>query len=112
MKRFLVILAVFCFVTNFAIVGCAPKKAETSLEAINTSKTMQTAEKKTNYLLSQAQAFLDSGKLRDAINTSQYVIRDLDKNSSEAQRILRKSQDAMAVQLQKAAREAREAAKK
>ncbi len=112
MRRFLVIVIMLCLAAGFTVIGCGPKKAATSLEAINISKTLAPVDKKTKYLLSQAWGFLNSGKLRDAINTSQYVIRNLDKNSSEAQRILRKSQDAMAVQLQKAAREARGAARK
>ncbi|MEA3488890.1 MAG: hypothetical protein U9R44_00905 [Candidatus Omnitrophota bacterium] len=98
MKRFLVVLLVLCLFAGSALVGCGPKKAATSQEAIKTAQAMDTKEKKTEYLMDQAEIFLKARNFQETINLAQYVLWNLDSGSSRAKDLLRTAKDAMAVQ--------------
>ena len=100
MKRFLTMCIVVCLVAGVALVGCGPKKAETSQEAIKNAQTMKDAPQKEKYLMQQAELFLKQKNFQEAINLSQYVLWNVDANSQDAKTMLRKSQDAMAVEIQ------------
>ncbi|MFC1479842.1 tetratricopeptide repeat protein [Candidatus Omnitrophota bacterium] len=106
MKRFLVCVIVIGLAAGLTLNGCGPKKVGTSQEAIKVSQTMGSAEKKTNYLMAQAQAFFKSKDFQEAINLSQYVLWNLDSDSTEAKKMIRTAQDAMAVQAQMAKQKA------
>lgn len=103
MKRFLVIITVLCLVSAVALVGCGPKKVETSQEAIKTAQAMQTTEKQEKYLMAQAQLFFKEKNFQETINLTQYVLWNLDPASQEAKNLIRTSKDAMLVQAQMAA---------
>jgi len=105
MKRFLVSSVILCMAVSVALAGCGPKRAETSQEAIRNTETMKTPEQKTDYLLKQANLFLKEKDFKEVIDISQYVLWKIDGNSEEAKKIMRKAQDAMAVEAQKAAEE-------
>ena len=49
---------------------------------------MKTVEEQVNYLVSQANAFINSQEFDQAIKTSQYILRNLDKSSEEAKGII------------------------
>ena len=98
----------FSLVLGLALYGCggAPK-AESSRQAIDVAKTMQDAQEKVNYLIGQAKAFYNSKEFQDAVNTAQYVIQHLDKESSAAKNLLDKAKKALAEQAQSAVDDAR-----
>jgi len=99
-KRILVVVMVFCLAASVALVGCGPKKAETSQEAIKNAQQMKTAPQKEKYLMQQAELFLKQKNFQEAINLSQYVLWNVDSASGEAKKMLRTAQDAMAVEVQ------------
>lgn len=85
------------------IAGCAqqPKTANSS-EAIKASQQLESAEKKVQYLVSEAKGFLSQENYQEAINTAQYILNEVDKNSQAAMDIIEKAK----AQLTKAAGEA------
>lgn len=87
MRRAIVYVMIGLCILSFAAVGCA-KKAASSQEAIQTSEVMKTAQEKTDYLTGQAKAFYNSKDYQDAVQTAQYVLSNLDKNSQAAQNII------------------------
>lgn len=71
------------------LTGCGQSQAASSEEAIQQSKSMQaTAEEKTAYLIAQAKAMYKSKQFQDTVDVAQYVLRYLDKDSQEAQKLL------------------------
>jgi len=76
--------------------GCAQEKATSSKEAIDTAKSMETAEQKADYLIKQAKAFYDSKEFQQAVDIAQYVLRYVDKDSQEAKNLLEKAKEALA----------------
>jgi len=74
---------------------------------IEEAKTMETAEQQAKYLISQANAFINSDEFDQAINTAQYIISNLDKNSQEAKSIIETAK----AEMKKAAQQAVEDAK-
>ena len=79
------------------LAGCSqPPKAANSEQAIQQASNMPTNEGRINYLISEANAFIDSKKFDEAINIAQYVLAYLDKQSQEAQSILEKAKTELA----------------
>jgi len=76
------------------------KEPSTAKEAVDISETLDTVEKKTQYLLDQADAFMNRKDFQESIKLSKYILLRLDDGSKEASSLLRKAQSAMAVQLQ------------
>ena len=91
MRKVGFLILVFCLGSSLVLVGCGAKKAASSNEAIELSKTMQTVEQKANYLLGQAKTFYNSKDFQQAVNVAQYVLSYVDKNSTEAQSLLEKA---------------------
>lgn len=100
-KRFLPLL-VLSLVLSIGLVGCGPKKAESSKDAITVAKAMETAEEKADYLVSQAKAFYNSKEFQQAIDTAQYILRYVDKDSQEAKNLIEKAKDALRQKAQEA----------
>ena len=94
MKKILVLLLIAGLSFGIALTGCG-QKAESSGEAINTAKTMETVQEKTQYLIGQAKAFYSSKEFQDAVDVAQYVLRYLDKDSQEAKNLLAKAKEAL-----------------
>ncbi len=92
MVKFLTILVLFC---SLAVAGCGSKKAASSSEAINVSKTMETVQEKVNYLVEQAKAFYDSKDFQQTVKVAQYILQSLDKDSQQAKTLLEKAKTAI-----------------
>lgn len=102
MKELLISAVVICFACGmFLGTGCT-KKAATASEAIQNSQTLKTVEEKADYLMKQAEAFYNSKEFQQAIQTAQYVLSNLDKNSQPAKDLIEKAK----AQLQAAAQKA------
>ena len=107
MKVLAAIIISLFLVTALTLTGCGPQKAETSRDAINTAKTMETKQEQVEYLVSQAQAFINSDQFQGAIDIAQYVLQYLDRDSAQARSLLDQAKSALAAQAQKAAEEAK-----
>lgn len=90
MKNHIGILFICFFAACVGLTGCA-KKAASSPEAISNAQTMQTTQQKTDYLVGQANAFVNSKEYQSAIDVAQYILSNLDKESREAKAILEKA---------------------
>ena len=101
MRRSLVFGLIVCLALGLALIGCGTKKAASSQQAIEVSKTLQTAQAKVDYLLQQAQAFYNSKNFQESVNVAQYVLNYLDRNSQEAKNLLEKAKSELAALAQK-----------
>ena len=81
---------------SLLLAGCAQEKAASSKEAIEVAKEMETTEQKVDSLLKQANAFYNSKEFQEAVNTAQYILRYLDKDSQQAKDLLQKAKEALA----------------
>jgi hypothetical protein len=89
-KAGILVLCLFCFL-SFSFLGCGQKGAVSGREAIDISKTLETAEEKVDYLVGQAKAFYNSERFQEAIDVAQYILSALDKDSQEAKDLLEKA---------------------
>jgi hypothetical protein len=80
------------------LAGCV-KKADDSAQAIAQSKELKTAEEQADYLIGQANAFLNSKEFDEAMKTARYVLSNLDQESEKAKAIIEMAK----VEMQKAA---------
>lgn len=73
--------------------GCAAPKpqAATADQAIEQSKSVGDVQAQAKYLISEANAFVNSQKFDEAIEAAKYVLANLDANSQEAKSILEKA---------------------
>jgi outer membrane murein-binding lipoprotein Lpp len=99
MKKAYMIFVV-CIMLSFVVAGCGAQKAETSRAAIDETKTMQTVQEKTDYLVSQAKAFYNSKDFQGAVDIAQHVLRYLDKDSQAAKDLLEKAKEQLTAQAQ------------
>lgn len=96
MRKILLLLFVLGLFSGLVFSGCAQQqKAESSKEAIEIAKTMETVEQKADYLINQARAFYNSKEFQEAVNAAQYVLRYLDKDSQAAKDLLGKAKEAL-----------------
>ncbi len=84
------ILAVSLIIGVVAL-GCG-QRTQSSSEAIELSKAKATVEEQANYLVRQANSFINSDNFDEAIKTAKYILSNLDSNSTEAQGIIEKAQ--------------------
>ena len=96
MKRYLFLSAIVCMVFGIALIGCGQEKAASSNEAIDVAKAMETAKEKADYLIGQAKAFYNSKEFQQAVDVAQYVLRYVDKDSSQAKDLLEKAKNSLA----------------
>jgi len=108
MKKVFIFMIVSSLALGLTLNGCGASKAESSKDAIETAKAMETVQQKTDYLVSQAKAFYNSKEFQDAVDTAQYVLRYLDRDSQAAKDLLQKAKDELLAQ----AKTATEGAKK
>jgi len=91
MKK-LILAVTIAGVACLSVAGCAQQpKAANSQEAIEQAKALETAEAQAKYLISQANAFVNSKDFDQAIQTAKYVLANLDSESKEAQSIIEKA---------------------
>jgi len=77
------------------VVGCSqPQKpqAANSSEAIQQSQAMATTQEKVQYLVKEANAFINSQNFDQAVQTAKYILSNLDQNSADAKSILERAQ--------------------
>jgi len=82
----------------FVFTGCGMKKVETSQQAIELAEKMPNDIKKADYLLVEARIFMKNRNFQAAIDVSQYVIHNLKNKSAEANDIIQKAYNAIAVE--------------
>jgi hypothetical protein len=98
---------VVVILTSFMSVGCQ-QKASNAQSAIDQSKTKGTVEAQVDYLVGQANSFINSKNFDEAIATAQYILSNLDKSSNKAQGIIEQAK----AELQKLAQQEVEDLKK
>lgn len=99
MKGVIGLFMAVLFVLGSFVSGCSQaSKSANSQEAIQVSKNYKTVEEQVNYLVTQANQFINSQKFDEAVNTAKYILSDLDKNSAAAQGILEKAKNELAKQ--------------
>lgn len=105
--KYLVRLIFVCSIAlGIGLFGCA-KKAASSQEAIQKSQSMPTTPQKVDYLTQQANAFINSKEYQQAVDTAQYVLANLDKNSQAAKAALEKAKADLTAAAQKATSDAK-----
>ena len=101
MKNFFSLLTICVICTAFMFSGCGGQKADTSQEAISIAKAMETTKGKTDYLISQANAFIKADDFRGAIDIANFILRYLDSNSGEAKFLLDRAKSDLVAQYKK-----------
>lgn len=79
------------FIVSLAAFGCG-QQVQSSQEAIELSKTKGIVEVQVQYLVKQANSFINSDNFEDGISTAKYILSKLDSNSTEAKSIIEKAQ--------------------
>jgi|WetSurMetagenome_2_1015567.scaffolds.fasta_scaffold185368_1 hypothetical protein len=102
MKNILLLGMIFCLSCGLVLGAGCTKKSVSANEAIQTSQTLKSVEEKAGYLMKQAEAFYNSKEFQQAIQTAQYVLSNVDKNSQSAKDLIEKAK----VQLKEAAQKA------
>jgi len=102
--------AVGCIVTLVAGIwaysGCSSKPLGSVNEAIQNSQTLKTVQEKADYLVKQAQIFYNSKDFQKAIDTAQYVLNNIDRESDPAKALIEKAKAQLQAAAQKAATDA------
>ena len=112
MKNMFSIIAVCTLVLGLVFAGCGEKKAASSNEAIEASKSMETVQQKVDYLVGQAEVFYNSKEFQGTVDIAQYILRYLDKDSQEATSLLERAKQALVAKAQEAVGTAAEDVKK
>jgi len=108
MRKRTIFLGVLCLVFVFGFIGCAPKPTTAnSKEAIAQAKGLETVEDQAQYLIGEAKAFISSKKFQESVNIAQYVLSNLDKNSTDAKSLLEKAKAGLKVEVEKRVEEAK-----
>jgi hypothetical protein len=87
-------IVVFCLIMGLITFGCA-QRAKDSREAIELSKAKTSVEAQAQYLVQQANSFINSDQFDEAIKTAKYILSELDSNSQAAENIIEKAQAEM-----------------
>lgn len=101
MKKILFFIVALGLVFNFLPVVCAEDAidadiVETSMQVIEAAKSLETTQQKIDYLVEKAQGFFDSEMFQEVVDTAQYILTYLDKDSLAAGDLLTKATDALA----------------
>ncbi len=93
MKKTHLYFAVLCLSAAFVAVGCAQKpESADSKQAISNAQKLQDVKAQADYLIKEANAFLNSQQFDQAVNTAKYVLANLDKESQQAKSIIEQAQ--------------------
>jgi DNA repair ATPase RecN len=98
---FFSIMVIYLSLGMLLSTGCTKKSASVN-EAIQNSESLKTVEEKVSYLVKQAEVFYNSKEFQQAIQTAQYILSNLDKNSQSAKDLIEKAK----AQIQAAAEKA------
>lgn len=102
MNKGIIGLAVVVLCLSIALVGCGAPKEASSQAAIEKSKAMATVQQKTDYLVGQARAFVNSKDFEQAISIAQYTLSNVDSNSQAARGILDQARAELTAKAKKA----------
>jgi len=92
LKKNVTSLVAMALALTLSLMGCAQQpKSANSNDAVQQSKQLKSTEEQVKFLISEANAFINSEKIDEAVKTSQYILSKLDSNSSEAKSILEKA---------------------
>lgn len=78
-------------IVSLMVFGCG-QRAQNSQEAIELSKAKATVEAQAQFLVQQANSFINSDNFDEAIKTAKYILSELDSNSTAAKGIIEKAQ--------------------
>ena len=81
------------------LAGCG-KQAASSSEAIQHAKTLKTPEQQADYLVGQAQRFVNSEDYQEAVKTAKYVLSSIDASSQPAKDLLKQAKLKLAADTQ------------
>jgi len=93
MKR--TISALVVLLAAGVMLAACTKKAASSAEAIRATESMQTVGQKTDYLVKQADAFLNSDEFDEAIRVAKHVLAKLDADSAQAKSLIERAKEEM-----------------
>lgn len=105
MKKLFTLLVAIFLGCSLILTGCGENKTGSSQEAIDYAKTLATVQEQTTYLVGQAKAFYNSKEFQNAVDTTQYVLRYLDKDNPQAEQLLAKAKESITAQLKLKAEE-------
>ncbi len=98
---------VLCLLVAFVAIGCAQKpESADSQQAISNAQKLQDVKAQADYLIKEANAFLNSQQFDQAVNTAKYVLANLDKESQQAKSIIEQAQAKLAALAQQKVDEA------
>jgi len=80
--------------TGLATIGCAEQQ-ESAKEVINESEALESTEDQVEYLIQEAEAFLEEDLYAEARSVAEHVLDNLDSASKEAQDIVKKASSKM-----------------
>jgi biopolymer transport protein ExbB/TolQ len=103
MGKALLLAAIVCLSCGVLLSSGCTKKSGSVSEAIQSSQSLKTVQEKADYLIKQAEAFYNSKEFQQAIQTAQYILSNLDKNSQPAQDLIEKAKAQLQATAQKAA---------
>jgi hypothetical protein len=102
MQNVLLLLIIVCLSCGTLLNAGCTKNSGSPSEAIQSSQALQTVKEKADYLIQQANAFLNAKDYQKAIDTAQYVLNNLDKNSQPAKDLIEKAKSMLQGAAQKA----------
>lgn len=106
MRKSIAVLTVACLALSLGLVGCAQQaKSANSSEAIESAKAMDSVESQIQFLVSEANGFINSEKFDEAIQTAKYILSNLDQNSEDARSLIEKAQAEIKAMAQQKAEE-------
>jgi uncharacterized lipoprotein YehR (DUF1307 family) len=108
MKKGIIMALVVAVCLSVALIGCGAQKEASSQAAIQKSQSMATIQQKTDYLVGQARAFINSKNFEQAVNVAQYTLSNVNSNSQEARALLEKAKSEIVAQANKAMADAKQ----
>jgi len=108
MKKGVFMAVVVAVCLSIALIGCGAQKEASSQAAIQKSQSMATVQQKTDYLVGQARAFINSKNFDQAVNVAQYTLANVNNNSQEARALLEKAKSEIVAQANKAMADAKQ----
>ncbi|MDP8261769.1 MAG: hypothetical protein P9M13_00520 [Candidatus Ancaeobacter aquaticus] len=90
MNKYFVAALLVAMMATVSLNGCGTKKASSGAEAIEISETMETTNKKVDFLIVQAKEFYKSNDYNDATTVLNHVLTKLDTESEKAKDLLAK----------------------
>ncbi len=111
MKIKALVMVMLCLMLGVFVTGCG-QRAANSQDAIEQSKAKPTVEAQVDYLVGQANGFVNSEEFDEGIAVGKYILSELDKNSEEAKSVIQKAKEKLKKMAEQKAEELKEEAKK